>query len=90
MEIEIVNEWAQYENCDKIIFKGAGHCVNMDAPQEFNTYLENFLQKCRAVEIDIDDLSELRRGHFAHRYALDYSCVVYEGKIFHSAMYKRK
>lgn len=45
-EIEIVNEWAEYENCDKIIFKGAGHCVNMDAPQEFNVYLEKFLQKC--------------------------------------------
>lgn len=44
-EIEIVDEWAQYENCDKIIFKGAGHCVNMDVPQEFNLRLENFLQK---------------------------------------------
>lgn len=42
-EIEIVNEWAQNENCDKIILKGAGHCVNMDAPQEFNELLENFL-----------------------------------------------
>ncbi len=46
MEIEIVNEWAEYENCDKIIFKGAGHCVNMDTPQDFNTSLEKFLQKC--------------------------------------------
>ncbi len=45
MEIEIVNDWAKYENCDKIIFKGAGHCVNMDVPKEFNLYLENFLQK---------------------------------------------
>ncbi len=45
MEIEIVNEWAKDENCDKIIFKGAGHCVNMDVPQEFNIYLESFLQK---------------------------------------------
>lgn len=44
-EIEIVNEWAEYENCDKVIFKGAGHCVNMDVPQEFNAYLENFLCK---------------------------------------------
>ena len=50
-EIEIVNEWAQYENCDKIIFKGAGHCVNMDAPQEFNICLENFLQKCRGEKL---------------------------------------
>ena len=44
-EIEIVNEWAKYENCDKVIFKGAGHCVNMDVPQEFNAYLEDFLRK---------------------------------------------
>lgn len=48
-EIKIVNEWAEYENCDKIIFKGAGHCVNMDAPQEFNVYLEKFLQKCHSA-----------------------------------------
>lgn len=45
-EIEIVNEWAEYENCDKIIFSGAGHCVNMDVPQEFNICLEKFLQEC--------------------------------------------
>ncbi len=44
-EIEIVNEWAEYENCDKIIFKDAGHCANMDAPQAFNICLEKFLQK---------------------------------------------
>lgn len=48
MEIEIVNEWAQYENCDKVILKGAGHCVNMDKPQDFNVCLENFLQKCHS------------------------------------------
>lgn len=48
-EIEIVNEWAEYENCDKIILKGAGHCANMDVPQEFNICLENFLQKCRSA-----------------------------------------
>ncbi|MCH5152086.1 MAG: alpha/beta hydrolase [Clostridiales bacterium] len=42
MEIEIVNEWAEYENCDKVIFQGAGHCVNMDKPNEFNNYMENF------------------------------------------------
>lgn len=45
MEIEIVNEWAEYENCDKVIFKDAGHCVNMDVPQEFNSCLEKFLRK---------------------------------------------
>ncbi len=46
MEIEIVNEWADYEKCDKVIFKGAGHCVNMDTPKEFNICLEKFLNKC--------------------------------------------
>lgn len=48
MEIETVNEWAEYERCDKIIFKDAGHCVNLDTPQEFNIRLENFLQKCKS------------------------------------------
>ena len=48
MEIEIVNEWSQYENCERIILKGAGHCANMDSPQEFNLCLENFLQKCHS------------------------------------------
>lgn len=44
-EIELVNEWAEYEHCDKIIFEGAGHCVNMDTPRQFNAYLAKFLQK---------------------------------------------
>ncbi len=43
MEIDIVNEWAEREHCDKVIFQGAGHCVNMDKPKEFNICLENFL-----------------------------------------------
>ncbi len=46
-EIETVNEWASAEQCDKVIFQGAGHCVNMDAPNEFNACLENFLSECR-------------------------------------------
>ncbi len=44
MEIEIVNEWAARENCEKIILQGAGHCANMDAPNEFNSCLEIFLK----------------------------------------------
>ena len=51
MEIEIVNEWAASENCDKVILQGAGHCVNMDKPEEFNACLENFLQKCRSEKL---------------------------------------
>lgn len=46
MEIEIVNEWAARENCEKIILQDAGHCANMDAPNKFNSCLEEFLQKC--------------------------------------------
>ena len=43
MEIEIVNEWAASENCEKAIIKGAGHSANMDKPEEFNICLDNFL-----------------------------------------------
>ncbi|MDE6867831.1 MAG: alpha/beta hydrolase [Clostridia bacterium] len=53
MEIEIVNEWAESENCAKAILQGAGHCANMDVPGKFNACLENFWQKCRAVESDM-------------------------------------
>lgn len=42
--IKIVNEWAEREGLEKIIFAGAGHCVNLDRPEEFNTALENFLK----------------------------------------------
>lgn len=44
-EIEIVNEWAARENCEKVILRGAGHCANMDTPQEFNACLESFIKK---------------------------------------------
>ena len=47
MEIQIVNEWAEYERCEKVIFQGAGHCVNMDKSDEFNTCMENFWEKCK-------------------------------------------
>ena len=46
MEIEIVNEWAARENCEKKILQDAGHCANMDASNKFNSCLEEFLQKC--------------------------------------------
>lgn len=45
MEIKIVNDWSVNERCDKVIFKDAGHCVNMDVPEQFNTYIESFLKK---------------------------------------------
>lgn len=44
--IKIVNEWAG-EGLEKIIFAGAGHCVNLDRPEEFNTALEKFYRKVR-------------------------------------------
>ena len=56
-EIEIVNEWAKYENCDKVILKGAGHCANMDNPQAFNQYLTKFLSSCQK-ELTIEKSSK--------------------------------
>lgn len=50
MELEIVNEWAASENCGKAILQGAGHCVNMDKPEEFNKLLENFYNNSRSEE----------------------------------------
>lgn len=44
MEIDIVNKWAESQQCDKIIIQGAGHCANMDKPTEFNVCLEKFWQ----------------------------------------------
>ena len=44
-EIEIVNDWAARERCEKAILPGAGHCVNMDVPQAFNALLETFWSK---------------------------------------------
>ena len=29
-------------NCRVVIFENAGHCVNMDVPQEFNKTMEDF------------------------------------------------
>lgn len=43
MEKEAVRMWAESEpDCAVKIFEGAGHCVNMDVPQAFNTVLESF------------------------------------------------
>lgn len=46
-EIEIVNEWAAREHCDPVILADAGHCVNMDNPQEFHRCLEQFWERSR-------------------------------------------
>lgn len=43
MELEAVKAWKRSEpNCTVVIFENAGHCVNMDVPQEFNKAMENF------------------------------------------------
>lgn len=45
MERSAVEMWKKNEpQCDVMIFEGAGHCVNMDAPSEFNTVMEKFWQ----------------------------------------------
>lgn len=42
MELDIVREWAAREGCAEVILPGAGHCANMDRPNEFNECLETF------------------------------------------------
>ena len=43
MELEAVKQWKLSEpDCETVIFKNAGHCVNMDVPQQFNESLEKF------------------------------------------------
>lgn len=43
MELSAVNMWANNEpDCVVTIFEHAGHCVNMDVPQEFNARMEKF------------------------------------------------
>lgn len=43
MELSAVESWKKHEpDCRAVIVEGAGHCVNMDAPQRFNQILEEF------------------------------------------------
>ncbi len=43
MELEIIKMWKDREpQCKVVIFEHAGHCVNMDAPQEFHAVMEEF------------------------------------------------
>ena len=43
MELKAIKQWKISEpNCKVVIFQNAGHCVNMDVPQEFNMVMENF------------------------------------------------
>ena len=46
MELSVVKAWKENEpECNLIIFEGAGHCVNMDVPQQFNMTMERFWTK---------------------------------------------
>ena len=43
MELEAIKEWKSSEpDCTVVLFENAGHCVNMDVPQEFNKTMEEF------------------------------------------------
>ena len=43
MELEAIKAWKNNEpDCTVVFFENAGHCVNMDVPQEFNKTMEEF------------------------------------------------
>ena len=43
MELEAIRAWKSSEpDCIVVFFENAGHCVNMDVPQEFNKTMEEF------------------------------------------------
>lgn len=43
MELAAVEQWKEREpDCQAVVFKNAGHCVNMDVPDEFNRVMEKF------------------------------------------------
>lgn len=43
MELAAIQSWKKNEpECEAVIFEGAGHCVNMDTPRQFNETLEKF------------------------------------------------
>lgn len=54
MELEAVKAWKRSEpDCTAVLFENAGHCVNMDVPQEFNKTMESFWKgagHCRGRE----------------------------------------
>lgn len=46
MELSAIEMWKSNEpNCEVIIFDNAGHCVNMDVPDDFNRAMEEFWTK---------------------------------------------
>lgn len=52
MELTAIEMWKKSEPlCKAVIFKNAGHCVNMDTPHRFNTVMEEFWQHARSSHI---------------------------------------
>ncbi len=46
MELEAIKAWKSSEpDCKVVLFENAGHCVNMDVPQEFNKTMEEFWKR---------------------------------------------
>lgn len=51
MELEAIKQWKINEpTCRAVIFEHAGHCVNMDVPQEFNKTMEDFWASAEDME----------------------------------------
>ena len=43
MELKLIELWKKREpSCKSVVFEGAGHCVNMDVPIDFNRVMKNF------------------------------------------------
>mgnify|MGYP000585735097 CR=1 FL=1 len=55
MELEAIKQWKINEpNCRVVVFENAGHCANMDVPQEFNETMEKFLDKRRIKKLIVN------------------------------------
>lgn len=53
MEQTAIKMWKENEpNCQVAVFDNAGHCVNMDVPQEFNRTLGEFWENKESIHID--------------------------------------
>lgn len=51
-ELDAVRQWQQTEpDCRAAIFEGAGHCVNMDTPQQFNETLLTFWSDVKEADV---------------------------------------
>lgn len=42
LAIEVNRQWAKKENLELVIISNAGHCCNMDNPEDFNKQMEHF------------------------------------------------